>query len=167
VKLDWRPATFADRTLLQRFVCAEPERRYYDRQRGSWHPEPWAWEVQAHLRSRRPPVTDDENLLLGFDAQGIAAAAHVGFDLAGEDFIIFAVARARRCARMGYGAEAIQVALAACLETKQGRDLNALAYGRVHPHNEASRAMMSSAGFIDTGERDGIYEVWVHALQAD
>jgi RimJ/RimL family protein N-acetyltransferase len=164
VSLTWRLARASDRPLLERFTCTVPERPYYDRYRGSWHPAPWELEVQSGLRVRRPPLPPDEALLLGFDDSRLAAVAYVGFDTTGTDLIIFAVARAVELARRGYGLEAVRVALDFCqsVKTTQGIDVSVLT--RLHPRNVASRKLLIATGFANSGEHDGDYELWTHTL---
>jgi hypothetical protein len=70
--LVWRAAGYGDRSALQQFSCTVPAQRVFQQKR-SYHPRPWELEVQSGLRALRPPVGEDQSLLLGEDADGLAA----------------------------------------------------------------------------------------------
>jgi len=119
--------------------------------------------VQSHLRGLKVPVQPGEALALGFDAEGLAAAAHFGFDDTQSQFIIWAVARAVRCRGRGHGGEAVVAALASLEATKKRLSLDAGVFTYVDPRNEASRKMVEALGFEYLDLYDG-YEGWVRDI---
>jgi hypothetical protein len=162
-RLTWRSATEQHRTALSQFVCTDPPKQSYDRHRGRHHPRPYELEVQSHLRGLKVPVAPGDALLLGFDEDGIAAAAHFGFDDTQTQFMIWAVACAHRCRGRRHGREAVEVALQALAATKRHYDLDCGVFTHVDPRNGASRAMVASAGFEYLDVYDG-YEGWVRDI---
>jgi RimJ/RimL family protein N-acetyltransferase len=102
--------------------------------------------------------------MLGVDAEGIAAVAHLGFDLDHRDFMIYAVARAVRCAGLGYGRAAVQVALDICQATKTEQRLDARVYAKVHRQNMASLSVLAGFDFEYVRVFGDGYELWVREL---
>jgi L-amino acid N-acyltransferase YncA len=102
--------------------------------------------------------------MLGVDDHGIAAIVHLGVDNEDEDFIIFAVARAQRCAGQGLGREGMRIALDICRATNANRGLHAQVIGRIDPRNVASKGMAEAVGFVYSGFMVDGYEVWSYRL---
>ncbi len=163
-RLSWRSAVADHREALSRFVCADPENWQYDRHRGRHHPRPYEHEAQSHLRGLDLPVAPGEALALGFDDVGIAAAIHFGFTTVirgeAEQFVIMAVACARRCAGLGYGGQAIDLCLDSLRATKEQAGLDCGVFARIDPRNDGSRALFGKKGFEYLDVFQGL-EVWV------
>lgn len=70
--LAWREAGHEDRSSLQGFTCTVPAQPVFGQKR-KYHPRPWEQEVQSGIRGLRPPVGQDQSLLVGEDGEGIAA----------------------------------------------------------------------------------------------
>lgn len=98
--------------------------------------------------------------MVGRDDEGIAVVASLGFDSREEQFTIHVVARALRCAGLGYGRAAIEKALIVYAAHKKLHGLDCGVFARIHPDNEPSKAAFSEFGFARLGVYDGL-EIWV------
>jgi hypothetical protein len=165
--LSWRAAEYADRSALQQFSCTVPAQRVFLQKR-SYHPKPWELEVQSGLRALRPPVGEDQSLLLGEDAGGIAAVCLLAAQAESAMVVkIQAIAIATRY-RGQFGAhadEALDVALeaAAARGSKSGVDAVTV-IGLVHPRNIASKRLNERAGFTHVGNVQAGLEQWAIIL---
>lgn len=163
--LAWREARASDRRELKAFVCADPPKQLYDAYRGKYHPEPWAFEVQAHVRRLKPPIVrTDEWLDIGRDSQGVAAVVHYGQDDTDDKrYWIMTVARDERCAGLGYGRDALDHSLEriAYLQRLGGEDC--AVFAKIDPGNRDSRSMFKAAGFEYIHDFKQ-YEVWGSVL---
>jgi hypothetical protein len=164
--LAWREAERADRQRLQQFVCTVPARRAFQQKRPS-HPRPWELAVQSGIRALRPPMPEDQLLLIGEDDQGVAAVCLLADQGGAQAFKIQAVAIATRHRGVGgsCSAEAMDVALEAAAEQARKRGLGKVALvGWVDPRNTASKRMNQRAGLaLRRITRAGLEE-WVAVL---
>jgi L-amino acid N-acyltransferase YncA len=97
------------------------------------------------------------------DGSGIAAVAHFGLDRQEEQFIIWAVARATRCAGQNYGTATLEMILGMLRGARRSMGLDCGAFAWVHPQNQPSKHMLHEVGFEHIGDEDG-YQGWVHDL---
>lgn len=101
--LRWRLATSEDRGHLSVFKCTDDITKPH---RPPWvdrHPRMWEYEAQSWLRSLRPPHPLPKRLLVGLDADGLAAAIHWE-EVDGPSYVDVIVAGvALRCRRQGGG----------------------------------------------------------------
>lgn len=162
-RLTWHSAAAQHGQALQQFVCTDPPRRSYEKNRGPHHPRPWELQVQSHLRGLKVPVAQGSALLLGYDQTRLATAIHFGFDDTGTQFMIWAVARGFAFAGQGYGRRALDRAMASLRSTKTVHGLDCGVITHIDPRNDASRAMFKSAGFEYLRQADG-YEAWINEV---
>ncbi|WP_170116359.1 GNAT family N-acetyltransferase [Rathayibacter caricis] len=144
------PAEWIHLPALQRFICARPERAEFRGGRRSYHPTPWALDVQSHLRSLRLPLPPSESLLVDLDEQGeVIAACHSGYDSDGDVLLVFAIGV--RPDHQGAGL-AMNLLSQVIGSVGPGRpDLVA----RIDVRNARSQRLFAGAGFEDTGARSG------------
>ena len=161
MQLEWRRALADHAGALQVWVCTNPERQQYERGRGNYHPRPWEHEVQSHFRSLRPPLPQEEFLLVGTDAKGIAGLAHLTYNHDEGLFLIMAVGRALRVRGMGVGRAVLEAALHIVASNKSRLGLDCGVFTRIDPRNDASRALFGACGFEYLQLQNG-YQVWVH-----
>lgn len=164
--LAWRAAEHKDRTALQRFTCTVPAQRGFQQQR-PYHPKPWELEVQSGIRALRPPLTHDQSLLLGEDAQGIAAVCLLAEQEDARIIKIQAVALATRYRGQGgaHSDEALDVAFEVAEERGRKSGIETvLLVGWVDPRNDASKRLNQRAGFTHRRNTSGGLEEWVLAL---
>jgi hypothetical protein len=147
--LAWREAGHGDRAALQRFTCTVPAQPVLG-QKQRYHPRHWELEVQSGIRALRPPVARDQLLLLGQDAEGIAAVCLLADQ--GDASVIkiqaIAVAARHRGQSSAHADEALYVALeAAAQRALKSRHEKTVVVGWVDPRNNPSRLMNQRAGF--------------------
>ena len=146
---------------MAQWICTTPQRAVYDvltRKRA--HPREWELKVQSEIRSLRPPLGGSRHLLLGEDAEGIAAVGlYDVVDAARGDYYVCAVAVAarRRSRREGgsrLGSETLELILDTITEDARSRGvIDVVVSARIDPRNRASKRLCSAAGFqcLDTG----------------
>lgn len=147
--LAWREARHEDRATLQGFTCTIPAQLVFGQKR-KYHPKPWEQEVQSGIRDLRPPVGQDQSLLVGEDAEGIAAVCLLADQGEASVFKIQAIAVATRYRGQG-GAHADE-ALDVTFETaaQRGQDSGRseiIMISWVDPKNEPSKSLHQRAGF--------------------
>lgn len=166
--LSWRAAGHADRAALQRFICTVPAQRVTGLKR-PYHPKPWELEVQSGIRALRPPLAQDQVLLLGEDAEGIAAVCLLA-DQGDADVIkIQAIAVAARYRGQGgaHGDEALDVAIQAAAQRGRRTGKHEIVLvGWVDPRNTPSKLLNQRAGFTLRRITPAGLEEWVIVLDA-
>jgi hypothetical protein len=160
--LSWRPAERRDRTNLQVFTCTVPPFPYKPpRPR---HPKQWELDVQQFIRGLRPPVSSDEMLLIGEDADGIAAVSLSWVPSQDPSIVkLLAIAVATCCRGKGgeYADEALQTTLETIEERVSKYDLESfLAFGLIDRRNQASKKMCERAGLTHVGDDPNGFEEW-------
>lgn len=168
VRLSWRHAVAQDRQLhLQSFTCTVPARRGR-LGRPLPHPRPWEREVEAGIRTLKPPIGDGA-LQLGSDAQGLAAVSLVYFTPRGRTAKIAAIAVATRVRGRGgkYADEALELALRAAADYGFSKYNSVVTVvGQVDPRNAASQRMSARAGLVHLDDvADGRYQEWGRDLE--
>lgn len=147
--LAWREARYADRADLQAFTCTVPAQKVIG-QKKPYHPKRWELEVQSGIRALQPPLPQDQSLLLGKDAEGIAAVCLLADQGDSSVIKIQAIAVAVRHRGQGgsHGDEALQIALetAAQRGRRAGKD-EVIMVGWVDPRNTPSEHLNERAGF--------------------
>lgn len=162
----WRTAGHGDRAALQRFTCTVPAQAVVG-QKQRYHQKRWELEVQSGIRALRPPLPQDQLLLLGEDAKGIAAVCLLADQGDASVIKIQAIAVATRYRGQGgmHGDEALNVALEAAAQRgrKAGRD-KIVVVGWVDPRNNPSKLLNLRAGFTQRRITPSGLEEWVIAL---
>jgi len=158
-----------DRAALQRFTCTVPAQRVMGQKR-PYHPKPWELEVQSGIRALRPPVAQDQLLLLGEDMEGIAAVCLLADQ--GEASIIkiqaIAVAARYRGRDGAHGDEALTAALeGAALRGRRNGMTEIVVVGWVDPRNNPSKFLNQRAGFSLRRITQAGLEEWVIMLDLD
>lgn len=170
--LQWRTGVHADAVALQNFECAQPPTWQYDSAgRGRWHPRVWELDVQSYFRSRcLPPLPYGDTLLVGTMDEQLVALVRFSTDDLPDTAFIYAVGVSNPWRHMGYGREAVEVALS---EIRKSEAFNAEAElyvrGRVHQRNHASKSMLEACGFacVDEGQEGEPLEEWATYLPPD
>lgn len=167
--LAWRAAGHGDRAALQGFTCTVPAQRVAGQKR-PYHPKPWELDVQSGIRALRPPVAQDQLLLLGEDAEGIAAVCLLADQGDASVIKIQAIAVAARHRGQGgaHGDEALNVALEAAAQRGRriGRD-EVVVVGWVDPRNNPSKFLNQRAGFAQRRITPAGLEEWAIVLDLD
>ncbi|WP_329567173.1 hypothetical protein [Kitasatospora sp. NBC_01266] len=188
-ELSWRPATKADRALLQGFTCTESAPRPPGSRRPLPHPRPWEVDVQTWFRGgdALADAYDDAarggRLLLGFAGGDLAVcASHARLNHPGvetplrrmlewdgpiRDLKALAVACShRRCGGL-VADEAMEHTLGGMLTDES--DLPTLVISRIDPRNRASEKFASRHGFelIDDLPRPDQHRNWFTVIEVD
>lgn len=161
--LVWRVADRGDYAALQGFTCTVRAQPVFGQKR-KYHPKPWELDVQSGIHALHPPVSRDQALLLGEDAQGIAAVSFLAEQEDASTVKIRAIAVATRYRGQGgvHADEALQVALETAAE--RGRNI---VVGWVDPRNNASKLLNQRAGFTYRRNTPAGLEEWVLELDLD
>jgi hypothetical protein len=165
--LAWREARHEDRASLQGFTCTVPAQSVFGQKR-KYHPKPWEQEVQSGIRDLRPPVGQDQSLLLGEDADGIAAACLLADQGEARVFKIQAIAVAARYRGQGgaHADEALNIALEAAAQRGLGNGRSEIIMvSWVDPKNEPSKFLHQRAGFALRQITQARLEEWAIALE--
>jgi hypothetical protein len=166
--LSWRAAERGDRPALQAFTCTVPARRNPD---GRYrHPKPWELEVQSFIRALRPPLSPNQSLLLGEDANGIAAICLLAQQKDPSFIKIQVLAIATRYRGLGgtYGNEALDVALETALERgRKSRLDEVIVVGWVNQRNYPAKLLNQRTGFICQGKTQDGFEIWARILDTE
>lgn len=162
-RLSWRDAESKDNTALQSFTCT-PSGPKDARGRRLQGPRPWERRVEAAFRRMQPPIGDGR-LLLGEDAEGLAAIALMYF-LGQEDGAclvkLAGIAVALRCQGRGYGEEALEMALRAAADYGFGLNFTVVNVMSLVDHRNArSKAVGRRAGMrVDSLDVEDGLEEW-------
>jgi hypothetical protein len=167
--LSWREPGHGDRAALQRFTCTVPAQRITGQKR-PYHPKPWELVVQSGIRALRPPVAQDQLLLLGQDAEGIAAVCLLAEQGDASVIKIQAIAVAVRYRGQGgaHGDEALNVALESAAQRARGIGSDqVVVVGWVDPRNDASKFLNQRAGFALRRITSAGLEEWAIVLDLE
>ncbi|MBB2924105.1 hypothetical protein [Cellulomonas cellasea] len=170
--LRWREAVASDRALLLQWTCTTPGRRRYDAAlKARTHPREWEWKVQSEIRSLEPPLRGARHLLVGEDAEGIAAVAlYEDVDPEAGDYYIGAVAVAARRRRRSEGGstlgpEALELVLQTIAGDARPRGVTtAIVSVRIDARNGASKRLCSEAGFVYLDVDAWGFERWAYGF---
>jgi GNAT superfamily N-acetyltransferase len=167
--LAWKAAGHEDRAALQQFTCTVPAQPVLGQKR-RYHPKRWELEVQSGIRALRPPLAPDQLLLLGEDAEGIAAVCLLADQGDAGVIKIQAIAVASR--HRGQGSAQADEALRVALEVAAERGHRSgcrrtIVVGWVDPRNNPSRLMNQRAGFALRRITPAGLEEWVIVLDLE
>jgi hypothetical protein len=160
--LSWRAAERIDRVALQLFTCTTPVPRTPQNRPGR-HPKPWELDVQSGIHVLKPPLGRDEALLLGEDAQGVAAVCLLAEQGSPEVFKIQAIAVGVRYRGQGgsHADEVLDVALEAAAERARLAGFDRVdVVGWVDTRNSASKTMCRRGGFAHRRNTPSGLEEW-------
>jgi hypothetical protein len=157
--LEWRDATAKDRQALLNFQCVDLANCDFEDEEG-WVPTsaPWEFEVQEHVRHElQPPLTAPNFLLLGFDAEGLAAMLELIVTPLDQYCFVASLAVAHRTSGRGLAGEALDQidGVMAAYRPPPGYYIHA----NIDPDNTAAMSAFTGRGFAHIGE-NGRYERW-------
>jgi len=169
--LIWRDAAREDRHLLQGFRCTIDHTRNRDG-RPLFHPRPWEHELQSYLRRMTPPSGADQRLRLGLDVSEklMGVSEQVRIETVGSIAVVKLQALAISVDARGQGGQVADLTLAdalirsADLAHETGAS-EALVIGWVDPRNQASKGLLTRAGFNRRGNAPGGLEDWAIVIE--
>ena len=161
--LQWRECTPADRAALHAFRCVHPSSRVHGHRYRRHQPRPWEEDVQKKIHNVTPTCGYDAAVLLGEDANGLAAVAIAGIQESPEFVVIEGVAVASRC-RGSNGSqanEAVERAIDWAIGQADVAGLErVLITAKSDPRNVLAARLMRRHGFA-VYQRTELAEEWI------
>lgn len=131
---------------MRSFVCTDPAGRIYDPGRGKYHPRPWELQTQSHIRELQPPASEKSGNTIVVATEGdgsLSGVCKFGPSLEEGVHVVMLLGVAVGAQRCGVG----RALLLGAVEAMRASDEGCVIVARIHPQNEASRALFASVGF--------------------
>lgn len=143
-RLHWRPVLRSDKPYLHQFCCCEAVE---STRRNPQRADPWAYEVQGHVRQGHPSRAP-KYMLAGWDGAGIGAAVRFRESEEASYFWIQTIAVHNRLRGQRLGDEAMGQVVDAVAQRGLDRGHSAVRIeANVHSGNDSSLKLVTRWGF--------------------